>query len=79
MSKTTTFASIEATNLDAVTGGASSRSSSRATFDERLTDKLQSIQTAIKDVAAQQTANKGNDPMSQMMPILAMGMMKRRT
>jgi hypothetical protein len=74
---TPAFTSIDTANLDAVTGGASSRSSSRATTDERLMDKLQSIQTAIKDVASQQT-NKGGDAMSQMMPILAMSMMKKR-
>lgn len=71
---TPAFAPIDPSTLDAVSGGASSR----AATQERLLDKLTSITTAIKDVAAQQ-ATQNNDPMSQLMPILAMRMMKRPT
>jgi phosphoribosylaminoimidazole (AIR) synthetase len=72
-----TLTTIDTNGLESVTGGATQRTSSRNTTDERLTAKLDSITTAIKDVASQQK-NQNNDPMSQMMPILAMGMMKRR-
>lgn len=74
-----TFTTIDTADLAAVTGGRSTRSSrSSSTTDERLMDKLESIQTAIKDVASQQQNNKGSDAMSQMMPIIAMSMLKRR-
>ncbi len=71
---TLTFAPIDPSTLEAVSGGASSR----AATDERMLDKLTSITSAIKDVATQQ-ATKTNDPMGQLMPILAMRMMKRPT
>jgi hypothetical protein len=71
---TLTFAPIDPSTLEAVSGGASSR----AATDERMLDKLTSITAAIKDVATQQ-ATKTNDPMGQLMPILAMRMMKRPT
>lgn len=67
------FAAIDPAALTAVTGGASSR----ATTDERIMDKLVSITTAIKDAATQQAAPK-NDAMSQLMPMMLMGMMKRK-
>ncbi|MBK9030339.1 MAG: hypothetical protein IPL61_03205 [Myxococcales bacterium] len=69
---TPSFPAIEPSSLAAVTGG-----SSRAVTDERIMDKLTSITTTIRDVAAQQDAAKGNDPMSQMMPLVALKMMKR--
>jgi hypothetical protein len=78
MSKPAAFAAIATTDLAAVTGGRSTRSGRSTDTNERLLDKLESIQTAIKDVASQQTQNKGNDAMSQMMPIIAMSMLKRR-
>lgn len=68
------FATVAPTELDAVTGGASSR----AATDERLMDKLQRITVAVKDAADQQAAAKANDPMSQMMPLIAMNMMRKR-
>jgi hypothetical protein len=71
------FSSIETADLEIVTGGAAQRSSSRSVTDDRLMAKLESISTAIKDVASQQKNNGGNDAMSQLMPILAMKMMKR--
>lgn len=69
---TSTFSAIEPASLDAVTGGARS-----AATDERIFDKLASVTTTIGDVAAQQQAAKGQDPMSQIMPILALKMMKK--
>ena len=69
---TTSLPAIEPAALAAVTGG-----SSRAVTDERIMDKLTSITTTIRDVAAQQDAARASDPMSQMMPLVALRMMKR--
>lgn len=69
----TSFATLSTADLDAVTGGASSR----ATTDERLLDKMQRITVAIQDAATQQSAAKANDPMGQLMPIVAMKMMRK--
>ena len=52
----TSFATLSTADLDAVTGGASSR----ATTDERLLDKMQRITVAIQDAATQQSAAKAN-------------------
>lgn len=68
------FTAIATTDLAAVTGGASSR----AATDERIMDKLQSITVAIQDAANQQAAGQQNNPMSAMMPIVAMKMMRRQ-
>lgn len=68
-----TFTAIATSDLDAVSGGASSR----AATDERLLDKMQRITVAIQDAATQQSAAKANDPMSQIMPIMAMKMMRK--
>ena len=46
------FTAITNPDLDAVTGGASSR----AATDERLLDKMQRITVAIQDAATQQSA-----------------------
>ncbi|MEZ4399384.1 MAG: hypothetical protein R3B06_05165 [Kofleriaceae bacterium] len=70
---TPTFTPVDPTALAAVTGGARSQ----AATEERLMDKLQSITTTIKDVAAQQQANQTPSPMSQLAPLLAMRMMQR--
>ncbi|MEZ4399385.1 MAG: hypothetical protein R3B06_05170 [Kofleriaceae bacterium] len=72
-----TFTPIASTDLDAVTGGAASRTSSSAKFEDRLMDKMTSITTAIKDVAVQQQNKQGNDPMASIMPIIAMKMMRQ--
>ena len=68
----TSFTTLSTADLDAVTGG-----SSRATTDERLLDKMQRITVAIQDAATQQSAAKANDPMGQLMPIMAMKMMRK--
>ncbi|MBK9035539.1 MAG: hypothetical protein IPL61_30495 [Myxococcales bacterium] len=69
----TAFTSIDPASLVAVTGGASSK----AATDERLMDKLTSITSAIADVATRQQQPQGGDAMGQLMPIVAMKMMKR--
>ena len=40
-------------------------------------DKMQRITVAIQDAATQQSAAKANDPMGQLMPIMAMKMMRK--
>ena len=47
----TSFTTLSTADLDAVTGGASSR----ATTDERLLDKMQRITVAIQDAATQRS------------------------
>lgn len=76
MSKKSTpaFATIKPTALEAVSGGRRSSTSSRGT-DDRIMDSLNSLENAIRDVGR----NNQNqpDPMSQMMPLLAMTMMNQ--
>lgn len=70
-----TFTTLDSTALTTVTGGRRSSSSSSAT-DDRMMDMLDNIQSAIKDVGSKNS--NANNPMSQMMPILALSMMNQQ-
>ncbi|MBK9030340.1 MAG: hypothetical protein IPL61_03210 [Myxococcales bacterium] len=69
------FTLIAPAALTPVAGGRRSAGSSRAAQDDRMMDTLTSIERAIKDLG--RNANTGPDPMSQLMPILALSMMNQ--
>lgn len=71
------FAAIDPTALTAVTGGRrASSSTSRSSMDDRLLDKLEDLQSALRDLgqARAQTSSNGLD---QLLPLLAMSMLNR--
>ena len=70
------FTAIDSAALATVSGGRRSSSGSRAAQDDRMMDMLSSIESAIKDLG--RDAPKGNDAMSQLMPILALSMMNQQ-
>lgn len=73
--ETTTFATIETSDLAAVTGGrraASSRSTSAA--DDQLMDTLSSIENSIRDLGRNQPKSNAMD---QIMPLVALSMMNQ--
>ncbi len=69
-----TFPTIAPTALAAVAGGRRS-ASSRADLDDRLMDRLDSIESAVKDVG--KSANPSGGAMSQLMPLVALSMMNQ--
>lgn len=71
------FATIDPTALEAVTGGRrSGSSSSRSSLDDRLLDKLDDIQNALRDLGTQQQ-QKSSSGLDQLLPLLAMSLMNR--
>jgi hypothetical protein len=68
-----TFATIEPTDLAAVTGGRRASTSRSTATDDKLMDTLNSIESAIKDVGKQPKP----DTMGQIMPLLALRMMQQ--
>ena len=74
---TPTFATIDPADLATVSGGrrAASSGSSRADFDQRMMDTLNSIENSIRDLGRNQ--NQGSDAMSQLMPLLAMSLLNQ--
>lgn len=79
MSKPTkdAFATIDPAALQAVAGGrrAASGRSSSADFEDKMMDTLNNIENAIRDLGRNQP--KGNDALSQLMPLLAMSMLNQ--
>ncbi len=68
------FTTITPAALAAVAGGRRA-SSSRAADDDRLMDRLDSIESAVKDVG--KSANPSGGAMSQLMPLVALSMMNQ--
>lgn len=71
------FAAIDPTALAAVTGGRrASSSTSRSSMDDRLLDKLEDLQSALRDLGKSQ-ANQPSNGLDQLLPLLAMSMLNR--
>lgn len=68
-----TFATIAPAALAPVAGGR--RSASSADLDDRLMDRLDSIERTVKDVG--KNANASGGAMSQLMPLVALSMMNQ--
>lgn len=70
------FATIDPAALDAVTGGRrTGSSSSRSSIDDRLMDKLDDIQNALRDLGKQQQGSSSG--LDQLLPLLAMSLLNR--
>lgn len=69
-----TFPTIVPAALATIAGGRRA-SASRADLDDRLMDRLDSIESAVKDVGKNATASGG--AMSQLMPLVALSMMNQ--
>lgn len=69
---TTPLATIAPEHLDLVSGGAS-----RAQKDERILDKIQSLATAVSDVAAQQK-QPDNGGAAAALPLVALKAIRQR-
>lgn len=69
----TTFTTVPATALAAVSGGRRAATSSRS--DDRIMDQLNSLESSVRDLGRQP---QQSDAMSAMMPILAMSMMNQQ-
>jgi hypothetical protein len=65
------FASIDAAQLDKVSGGASRVTARSSSSNDQLTTMLTGITDSIKNLAANK--NQGMDPMMMMMMMMMMG------
>ena len=71
------FAAIDPAALATVTGGRrASSSTSRSSMDERLLDKLEDVQSALRDLGKSQASSSSNG-LDQLLPLLAMSMLNR--
>lgn len=68
------FTTLDSTTLAAVHGGR--RASSSRSSDDQLLDKLDSIESALKDVG--KNTNTGGNAMSQVLPLVALSMMNQQ-